>query len=137
MLRRALATLPAGVDQVKLRADGGYFAVELAITAYRASVGFAIAAKRIAPLWRTLAGVAATDWVNAIDMPHAQVAVADYRPAWWPLTTRLLIHRVRLDSDQISTDPRARRRRPCTPTSAPCPSRSSPKPTRSMATRSS
>jgi hypothetical protein len=111
LLRRALATLPAGVDQVKLRADGGYFAVDLAIAAYRAGVGFAIAAKRIAPLWRTLAGVAATDWVDAIDMPHAQVAVADYRPAWWPLTTRLLIRRVRLDSDQISTDSRARRRR--------------------------
>jgi hypothetical protein len=30
-------------------------------------------------------------------MPGAQVAVADYRPAWWPLTTRLLI---RLDTDQ-------------------------------------
>jgi hypothetical protein len=26
---------------------------------------------------------ALTDWVEAIDMPHAQVAVADYRPAWW------------------------------------------------------
>jgi hypothetical protein len=31
-------------------------------------------------LWRILAGVGATDWVEAIDMPGAQVAVADYRP---------------------------------------------------------
>jgi hypothetical protein len=55
LLRRALAALPEGVGQVQLRADGGYFAVDLAIAAYRAGVGFAIGAKRIAPLWRTLA----------------------------------------------------------------------------------
>jgi hypothetical protein len=54
LLRRALAALPEGVGQVQLRADGGYFAVDLAIAAYRAGVGFAIGAKRIAPLWRTL-----------------------------------------------------------------------------------
>jgi hypothetical protein len=70
-----------------------------------------IGAKRIAPLWRILTGVEETDWVEAIDMPGAQIAVADYRPAWWPTSTRLLIRRVRLDSEQISADPRARRRR--------------------------
>lgn len=111
LLRRALAALPAGVREVRLRADGGYFAVDLAVAAYREGVGFAIGAKRIAPLWRILAGVEETDWVEAINMPGAQVAVADYRPAWWPASTRLLIRRVALDSDQISSDPRARRRR--------------------------
>lgn len=44
-------------------------------------------------------------------MPGAQVAVADYRPAWWPTNTTLLIRRLRLSSEQISGDPRARRRR--------------------------
>jgi Transposase DDE domain group 1 len=111
LLRRALAALPEGVGQVRLRADGGYFAVDLAIAAHREGVGFAIGAKRIAALWRVLAGVQETEWVEAIDMPHAQVAVADYRPAWWPTNTALLIRRVRLDSEQLSTDPRARRRR--------------------------
>lgn len=111
LLRRALAALPAGVREVRLRADGGYFAVDLAVAAYREGVGFAIGAKRIAPLWRILTGVGETDWVEAIDMPGAQVAVADYRPAWWPTDTRLLIRRLRLDTDQISSDPRARRRR--------------------------
>jgi hypothetical protein len=111
LLRRALAALPAGVREVRLRADGGYFAVDLAVAAYREGVGFAIGAKRIAPLWRILAGVEETDWVEAINMPGAQVAVADYRPAWWPASTRLLIRRVALDSDQISSDPRTRRRR--------------------------
>jgi hypothetical protein len=111
LLRRALAALPEGVAQVKLRADGGYFAVDLAVAAYREGVGFAIGAKRIAPLWRILAGISETDWVEAIDMPAAQVAVADYRPAWWPTSTQLLIRRVRLDCGQIGADPRARWRR--------------------------
>ena len=37
--------------------------------------------------------------------------MADYRPDWWPADTRLLIRRVRLDSGQVSADPRSRRRR--------------------------
>jgi hypothetical protein len=111
LLRRALASLPRGVQRVALRADAGYFAVDLAVACHREGIGFAIGAKRIAPLWTALAGVAETDWTEAIDMAGAQVAVAQYCPAWWPTSTRLLIRRVRLDADQISTDPRSRRRR--------------------------
>jgi len=44
-------------------------------------------------------------------MDNAQVAVADYRPDWWSANTFLLIRRVRLDSGQVSADPRSRRRR--------------------------
>ena len=73
---------------------------------------FAIGAKRIAPLWRIFDGVAEADWVDAIDMPGAQVAVAAYCPDWWPAANRLLIRRVRLDRRrQVSADPRSRRRR--------------------------
>ena len=61
-----------------------YFAGALARAALVAGVGFAIGAKRIAPLWRILAGVADGDWNDAIDMDGAQVAVADYCPDWWP-----------------------------------------------------
>ncbi|MGH3887758.1 MAG: transposase, partial [Pseudonocardiaceae bacterium] len=111
LLRRALRGLPAGVGEVKLRADGGYFAVDLAVAAHREGVGFAIGAKRIAPVWQALAGISESDWVDAIDMPGAQVAVAPYCPAWWPTSTRLLVRRVALAPEQISTDPRARRRR--------------------------
>lgn len=115
LLRRALATLPAQAraGRVLLRADAGYFAGDLARAALLSGVEFAIGAKRIAPLWRLLGGVAETDWVDAIDMTGAQVAVAEYCPDWWPAATRLLIRRVRLDVDagQVSADPRARRRR--------------------------
>jgi hypothetical protein len=111
LLRRALAGLPPGVGRIKLRADAGYFAVDLAIAAHREGVGFAIGAKRITTIWQALAGIGAADWAEAIDMPGAQVAVATYCPAWWPTTTRLLVRRVGLAPEQISADPRARRRR--------------------------
>jgi len=113
LLGRALAALPAvaRAGRVLLRADAGYFAGQLARAALAAGVEFAIGAKRIAPLWRILDGVAEGDWVEAIDMDGAQVAVADYCPDWWPSATRLLIRRVRLSPDQVSADPRSRRRR--------------------------
>jgi hypothetical protein len=115
LLRRALAALPtpARAGRIRLRADAGYFAGELARAALFAEVEFAIGARRIAPLWRILDGVAETDWTDAIDMANAQVAVAEYCPDWWPAATRLLIRRVALDvsAGQVSADPRARRRR--------------------------
>src|SRR4029079_17433722 len=98
-----------------LRADAGYFAGELARAALFAEVEFAIGARRIAPLWRILDGVAETDWTEAIDMDGAQVAVAEYCPDWWPAATRLLIRRVRLTADRFSSDRRSRRRRPLHP----------------------
>ncbi|HEV7453298.1 MAG TPA: transposase [Pseudonocardiaceae bacterium] len=113
LLRRALAALPAAAraGRVLLRADAGYFAGALARAALVAGVEFAIGAKRIAPLWRILDGVAESEWIDAIDMDGAQVAVAQYCPDWWPAATRLLIRRVRLAPEQVSADPRSRRRR--------------------------
>ena len=115
LLGRALAGLPARArgGRVRLRADAGYFAGELARAALLAGVEFAIGAKRIAPLWRLLDGLTEDAWTDAIDMPAAQVAGADYCPDWWPTATGLLIRRVRLDvaAGQVSADPRSRRRR--------------------------
>jgi hypothetical protein len=114
LLRRALAALPAPArdGRIRMRADAGYFAGQLARAALFADLEFAIGARRIAPLWRILDGISEQAWTDAIDMPGAQVAVADYTPNWWPAATRLLIRRVRLDvATQVSADPRARRRR--------------------------
>jgi hypothetical protein len=96
---------------VAVRVDAGYFAGELTRVAHLEGIAFAIGATRIAPLWRLLAGIGEDDWTDTIDMDDAQVAVANYRPAWWPSATRLLIRRVRLDPEQVSADPRSRRRR--------------------------
>ena len=115
VLGRALGALPASAraGRIRLRADAGYFAGQLARAALFADVEFAIGARRTTPLWRLLDGVADQDWTDAVDMTGAQVAVAEYCPDWWPAATRLLIRRVRLDLDrgQVSDDPRARRRR--------------------------
>jgi hypothetical protein len=114
LLRRALACLPERARQsgrVAMRADAGYFAGQLARAAHDAHIGFAIGARRIAPLWRLLDGLADDDWHDAIEMDNAQVAVAQYCPDWWPADTALLIRRVRLDPEQVSADPRSRRRR--------------------------
>jgi hypothetical protein len=114
LLRRALAALPQRArasGRVAMRADAGYFAGQLARAGHDARISFAIGAKRIAPLWRLLAGIAEDAWHDAIGMDNAQVAVAEYCPDWWPASTRLLIRRVLLDPGQVSPDPRSRRRR--------------------------
>ncbi len=114
LLRRALAALPERArasGRVALRADAGYFAGALARAAHEAHISFAIGAKRIAPLWRLLAGIGDDAWHDAIDMDGAQVAVAEYCPDWWPANTTLLVRRVLLDPEQVSADPRSRRRR--------------------------
>ena len=115
LLLRALAALPATAraGRIRLRADAGYFAGELARAALFANVEFAIGARRIAPLWRILDGVTDQAWTDTIDMTGAQVTVAEYCPDWWPSATRLLIRRVRLDVEagQVSADARSRRRR--------------------------
>ena len=113
LLRRALAALPAAAraGRVAMRADAGYFAGQLARAAHDAHISFAIGAKRIAPLWRLLAGIAEDDWHDATEMENAQVAVAEYCPGWWPANTALLIRRVLLEPGQVSADPRSRRRR--------------------------
>ena len=114
LLRRALAALPERVragGRVAARVDAGYFAGQVARAAHDEHIFFAIGARRIAPLWRLLDGIGEDDWTDAIEMDNAQVAVADYRPDWWPANTSLLIRRVRLAPEQVSADPRSRRRR--------------------------
>ncbi len=114
LLRRALAALPERArasGRVALRADAGYFAGQLARAAHDEHISFAIGARRIAPLWRLLAGIAEDDWHDATGMDNAQVAVAEYCPDWWPANTALLVRRVVLDPGQVSADPRSRRRR--------------------------
>jgi hypothetical protein len=116
----ALAALPPRArasGRVAMRADAGYFAGQLARAAHDEQIAFAIGAKRIARLWRLLAGIAEDDWHEAIDMDNAQVAVAQYCPDWWPENTALLIRRVLLDPGQVSAGPRSRRRRTLHPAS--------------------
>src|SRR5271166_3053612 len=119
LLGRALAALPRAVRdgaaaagrKIALRADAGYVAGDLARAAAKADMTIAIGAKRVSTMWKALAGIAEDAWRDAIDMAGAQVAVSPYRPADWPDSTVLLVRRVKLDPDQVSADPRSRRRR--------------------------
>jgi hypothetical protein len=118
LLDRALAALPPAVRdgaraagrKIALRADAGYFAGELARAAAAGNMVFAVGAKPISSMWKALAAIREDAWRDAIDRPNAQVAVSRHRPAGWPANTVLLIRRVRLDPDQVSADPRRRRR---------------------------
>ncbi|WP_343601060.1 hypothetical protein [Mycobacterium sp.] len=96
---------------MRLRADAGCFAAQLARAARAAGIGFAIAANRLTTRWRALAGIAETDWHDAIDMHPAHVGVSGYARADWPAGTRLLIRRVRLAPEQVCADVRSHRRR--------------------------
>ena len=119
LLGRALGALPQAIRdgaqaagrKIALRADAGYFAGELARAAAKEDMAFAIGAKRISSMWKALAAIPDDAWRDAIEMENAQVAVSPYRPADWPGGTVLLIRRVKLDPDQVSADPRSRRRR--------------------------
>ena len=119
LLHRALAALPQAVKdgaaavgrKIALRADAGYFAGELARAAAKEDMAFAIGAKRIPSMWKALGSISDDAWRDAVDMDGAQVAVSPYQPADWPDDTVLLVRRVKLDPDQVSADPRSRRRR--------------------------
>jgi len=122
MLRRALAGIPdrvraaaAANDRLRVRADAGYFTADLAKAAVAEECDFAIAAKRNTAMWRGYASIADDEWVDAVGMPGAQVAAVDYAPAGWPEDTYTILRRVRVDAEQISADPRFRRRRTIDP----------------------
>jgi hypothetical protein len=112
MLRRAVTAIPAAVTgRPRLRADSGYFTADLAHAADELGCDYAVAAKRNTALWRAYAAIPEDAWVDAKDMPAAQVTAIDYAPAGWPDDAYTIVRRVRIDAKDISTDPRARRRR--------------------------
>lgn len=122
LLGRGLAGIPehvrsaaAGHDRLRVRADAGYFTGDLAQAAVAEHCDFAIAAKRNTAMWRAYAGIAEPDWVDADGMDGAQVAAVDYAPAGWPEATYTIVRRVRVEAEQVSADPRSRRRRTIDP----------------------
>jgi hypothetical protein len=113
LLRRALRALPADHGPVSLRVDSGFFTLELLETCRRYQVEFCVSVARTETMWsRLYSKVGARSWRPALDMENAEVAECAYTPTGWkhePL--RLLIRRVRVAADEVSGDPRSRRRR--------------------------
>jgi Transposase DDE domain group 1 len=113
LIERGVATLiAAGVTtRPRIRGDVGYFAKEIAWAAVEGGCDFSLGVTRNKAAWRAAAAIHADAWTPALRMKGAQVAVMDYVPAGWPPGTACVVRRVRVRAGDVSTDPRARRRR--------------------------
>jgi len=113
LIERSMATLrAAGVTaRPRVRGDVGYFAKDIAWAAVHHGGDFSLGITRNPAAWRAAATIADDQWATAIAMNGAQVAVCGYAPAGWPPDTACVVRRVRVRAADISTDPRARRRR--------------------------
>ena len=113
LIERSVATLAAaGVTaRPRVRGDVGYFAKDIAWAAVDNGCDFSVGITRNPAAWRAAAAIPDDQFTEAIGMTGAQVAVADYAPAGWPPDTACVVRRVRVRACDISTDPRARRRR--------------------------
>ena len=113
LIERAVATLrAAGVTtRPKVRGDVGYFAKDIAWAAVATGCDFSLGVTRTPAVWRAAAAIPADAWRKAKRMKGAQVAVCGYAPAGWPPGTVCVVRRVKVRAGDVSTDPRARRRR--------------------------
>lgn len=113
LIERSVATLrAAGVTaRPKVRGDVGYFAADIAWAAVGADCDFSLGVTRNPAAWRAAAAIPQGAWRKAKRMKGAQVAVCDYAPAGWPAGTACVVRRVKVRATDVSTDPRARRRR--------------------------
>jgi hypothetical protein len=113
LIARSVATLSAaGVSaRPKVRGDVGYFAKDIAWAAVEAGCDYSLGATRNPAAWRAAAAIPDRAWRKARRMKGAQVAVCDYTPAGWPPGNACVVRRVKVRATDISTDPRARRRR--------------------------
>ncbi len=114
LIARAIAALPSGLLRPIIRCDSGFFDKDVALAALGNGADFAIVAKRNPAAWRACREISEQSWQKAKGM-DAEVAECDYRPAGWPEATRCIVRRVRVDTGELKSDPRSRRRRTIDP----------------------
>jgi len=114
LVARAIAALPGGLLRPIIRCDSGFFDKDVALAALANGADFAIVAKRNPATWRACREIDESAWRPANSM-DAEVAECDYRPVGWPEGTRCVVRRVRVDHDELKSDPRSRRRRTIDP----------------------
>ncbi len=114
LLARALQALPEGLLRPIVRADSGFFDHKLADAALALRCDYAIAVKRTDAVWRAERKIPDRDWQRAKGM-DAEVAECDYSPSGWPKGARVICRRVKITADELSADPRSRRRRTIDP----------------------
>ncbi|NLT53909.1 MAG: IS1380 family transposase [Actinomycetales bacterium] len=111
LIRRTHANLAGQASQVALRMDAGYFAAEAALAAEELGIEFAIGVKRNPAVWRAALSVPDHAYTPVIGMTDTEVAAIRYTPKGWPKNIVCLARRTRIRADQVSRDPRARKRR--------------------------
>jgi hypothetical protein len=114
LLERALSALPEGLLRPIARADSGFFDHTFAEAALSLGCDYAIAVKRSDPVWRSERRIPEGSWQKAKGM-EAEVAECDYVPKGWPEGARTICRRVRVKAEELSADPRSRRRRTIDP----------------------
>jgi hypothetical protein len=114
LIRRAVTALPKGLPRPIVRVDSGFFSSDVAFAALCYGADFAIAAKRNPAAWRACRAIEQGAWRQAKDM-EAEVAFCDYFPHGWPEGTRCVVRRVPVRPEELSFDPRSRRRRTIDP----------------------
>jgi hypothetical protein len=110
--RRAISLLPEGHGPVTFRIDSAYYAVELLEALRKQHARFSVSVPRNQAMWRALGQIPDDAWVDALEMPGAQVAESTYTPAGWrhePL--RLIVRRVPFDAAKIANGSLTARRR--------------------------
>jgi Transposase DDE domain group 1 len=101
--RRALRLLPAGHAPAIFRIDSAYYQVELLRRLRQERSRFTVSVPRNQAMWKALAEIPENAWVDALQMPGAQVAETTYRPEGWkhePL--RLIVRRVPFTASEIA-----------------------------------
>jgi hypothetical protein len=109
---RAIGRLPAAHGPVTMRIDSAYYAVELLERLRRERARFTVSVPRNQAMWKALGQIPEDAWVDALDMPGAQVAETTYTPAGWrhePL--RLIVRRVPFSAAKIADGSLTARRR--------------------------
>ena len=112
LLRRALKALPQEHGPVRARVDSGFESAAFFSEMRRREVGFTCSLKRTPTLHRLRTSISSRTWRPALLMPQAEIAETTHTPTGWghePL--RLIVRRVRIPVDELSEDPRSRRRR--------------------------
>ena len=109
MLKKALAALPEGLGRPRFRFDSGFFSGTLASACLELDCDYAIAVPHNPAFWKVVRAIDPQSWQPAKAMERAEVAEASYHPKDWPGTPRAIVRRVRVEADEVKSDPRSRR----------------------------
>lgn len=109
MLKRALAALPEGLGRPRFRFDSGFFSGTLAHSCLELDCDYAIAVPHNPAFWKVVHAIDPGAFQPAEAMERAEIAEASYHPKDWPGAPRAIVRRVRVEADEVKSDPRSRR----------------------------